>query len=146
MLGNNTSICYYIHTYLLSKLLLSQDTSEVPDEYSHIHASLTGAPGLRRSRVKRLRPFILWSAKSVATLEYQSACGTRSSTSVTMAGFLDARRFVIAILPIILKQTVFAAVDTNAGKKVDVVLYVFFENFFYSYSKRIKKYLLINTY
>lgn len=87
----------------------------------HRHISLTGAPGLRRSRVKRVRPFRLWSAKSVATPEFQSACGTRSCGIVAMAGFLDAHRFVLAILPMLLKEVVFAAMDSNAGKEVDVV-------------------------
>lgn len=87
----------------------------------HRHTSLTGAPGLRRSRVGRVRSFSLRSAKSVVTPEYQSACGTRSCGIVAMAGFSDAHRIVLALLLMMLKEVVFAAMDSNTGKELNVV-------------------------
>lgn len=64
--------------------------------------------------------FELRSAKSVATPERQSACGTRLR-AVAMAGFTDAHRILFAILLVILGEVVFAAMDVNAGKQIDVV-------------------------
>lgn len=76
-------------------------------------------PGLRRSGDGRVRPSSppAPEREKRRDAERQSACGTRSS-AVAMAGFTDALLFVLAILPVVLRDVVvFAAMDLNAGKK-----------------------------